>query len=67
MPIPAGQHFDLIGEWPEGTALDESLERKLQDAIEQLSQSTLRRTDHQASSRLPQQYRRTPVYIALAK
>jgi len=59
------QVFDLIGEWPEGTALPESLDRKLQDAIEQLSQCTLRRTDQEASE-APQQYRRTPVYIALA-
>jgi len=57
--------LELINQWEPGTALDESLERKLQDAIETLSQSTLRRTDLN-SSESPHQFRRTPVYIALA-
>lgn len=43
------QVFDLIGEWPEGAALPEGLDRKLQDAIERLSHCTLRRTDQEAS------------------
>lgn len=59
------QVFDLIGEWPERQALPEGLGSRLHDAIEQLSRCTLRRTDQQASE-APQQYRRTPVYIALA-
>nr|WP_297398106.1 diguanylate cyclase [uncultured Marinobacter sp.] len=57
--------LELAGQWPVGSPLDDTLERALQDAIEALSHSTLRRTD-QASSEAPHQFRRTPVYIALA-
>ncbi len=62
----AGQTaLELINQWEPGSAPDESLERQLQDAIETLSQRTLRRTDlNNAES--PHQFRRTPVYIALA-
>lgn len=57
--------FELVGEWPSGEALPDELGNKIKEAIEALSQSTLRRTDQQATE-APQQYRRTPVYIALA-
>jgi hypothetical protein len=46
----AGQTtLELIKQWEPGSALDDSLERQLQDAIETLSQSTLRRTDLNSS------------------
>ncbi|MBW0147610.1 diguanylate cyclase [Marinobacter arenosus] len=57
--------LDLLAEWPAEAPLDDGLERKIQDAIEALSRSTLRRTDLD-SSEAPHQFRRTPVYIALA-
>lgn len=55
----------LLNDWEPGAPLGESLERQIQDAIEALSQSTLRRTDLN-SAEAPHQFRRTPVYIALA-
>lgn len=55
----------LLADWPAGENLPEALERQLQDAIELLSRNTLRRTD-QNTPDAPQQFRRTPVYIALA-
>ena len=55
----------LLNDWEPGAPLGESLERQIQDAIEALSQSTLRRTDMN-SAEAPHQFRRTPVYIALA-
>ncbi|TNE95167.1 MAG: diguanylate cyclase response regulator, partial [Gammaproteobacteria bacterium] len=62
----AGQKIlDLVNNWGSGEPLDGQLERQLQDALEALSQCTCRRTD-QNSSETPNQYRRTPVYIALA-
>jgi len=57
--------FDLVGEWPQGEGLTANLISPLEEAIEELSRSTLRRTDQQATE-APQQFRRTPVYIALA-
>ncbi|TGN40625.1 diguanylate cyclase [Marinobacter confluentis] len=62
----AGQRvFELMADWPQGEGLPAGLESALEEAIEQLSRSTLRRTDQQATE-APQQFRRTPVYIALA-
>ncbi|MBZ2169136.1 diguanylate cyclase [Marinobacter sp. F4216] len=57
--------LDLIRTWPEETTLDDTLSQTLHDAIENLSRSTLRRTDH-GNTQPPRQFRRTPVYIALA-
>lgn len=57
--------FDLVGEWPQGEGLTANLISPLEEAIEELSRNTLRRTDQQATE-APQQFRRTPVYIALA-
>ncbi|WP_375171766.1 diguanylate cyclase [Marinobacter sp.] len=54
----------LLEHWPANTNLGDELERQLQDAIDTLSRSTLRRTDHQ-NAEAPHQFRRTPVYIAL--
>jgi diguanylate cyclase (GGDEF)-like protein len=59
------QVFDLIGEWPQGEGVPTRLVKPLEEAIETLSRSTLRRTDQEATE-APQQFRRTPVYIALA-
>ena len=62
----AGQQIlELLTQWPEGGLPDDSLWPKLQDALELLSQSTQRRTDGNGE-KPPSQYRRTPIYIALA-
>ncbi len=62
----AGQQvFRLVADWPQGEPLPDNLLRPLEEAIEQLSRSTLRRTDQEATE-APEQFRRTPVYIALA-
>ncbi|MBL1271393.1 MAG: diguanylate cyclase (GGDEF)-like protein [Marinobacter maritimus] len=55
----------ILRDWPADTALDDATERQLQDAIDALARSTLRRTD-QRNTEAPHQFRRTPVYIALA-
>lgn len=60
-----GKILGLIRDWPASTHLDESTERQLQVAVDTLARSTLRRTD-QHSTESPQQFRRTPVYIALS-
>lgn len=57
--------LELLGTWQAEAPLDETLERQIQDSIEALSRSTLRRTDHE-NTEAPHQFRRTPVYIALA-
>ncbi|WP_203299564.1 diguanylate cyclase [Marinobacter sediminum] len=59
------QILGLLKDWQANTPLEDDLERPIQDAIEALSRSTLRRTD-QESTGTPHQFRRTPVYIALA-
>jgi len=56
--------LQLLASWAPGTALDDSLAAQLQEATGSLCQSTQRRSD-QATGQAPQQYRRTPVYIAL--
>lgn len=62
----AGQKIlDLLTDWCLDTQLEDSLSLQLQNAIEELSLSTQRRTDRN-SNQAPQQFRRTPVYIALA-
>ncbi|KAA1175690.1 diguanylate cyclase [Marinobacter salinexigens] len=62
----AGQKIlDLVRGWSSGQTLQDDLARQLQDAMETLSRCTCRRTD-QDSTESPNQYRRTPVYIALA-
>ena len=61
----AGQQvLTLMADWPAGEAPGEPLWPSLQEAMDQLGRCTLRRTDHQ-NSEAPQQYRRTPIYIAL--
>ncbi|MBS8240285.1 diguanylate cyclase [Marinobacter lipolyticus] len=57
--------LELLNQWAAGDNLPDALDRQLQDNIEQLSRSTLRRTD-QDTPEAPQQFRRTPVYVALA-
>ncbi|AOY89838.1 diguanylate cyclase response regulator [Marinobacter salinus] len=57
--------LELMEQWSNGAPLNEALERQIQDAIESLSRSTLRSTD-QEGAETPHQFRRTPVYIALA-
>lgn len=59
------QILELLRDWQANTPLEDDLERPIQEAIEALSRSTLRRTD-QESTEAPHQFRRTPVYIALA-
>lgn len=54
----------LIRSWPINSTLDDSTKRQLQDAIDALARSTLRRTD-QSDTEAPHQFRRTPVYISL--
>ncbi len=62
----AGQQLlALITEWQADSPLHTELHHRFAAAIDQLSQSTLRRTDN-ASDDSPHIYRRTPVYIALA-
>lgn len=56
--------LELIRDCPANTGLNDPTERQLQDAIDALTRSTLRRTD-QNDTEAPQQFRRTPVYIAL--
>ncbi|MDO6441329.1 MULTISPECIES: diguanylate cyclase [unclassified Marinobacter] len=59
------QILRIMQAWPADRSLDDSTERQLQDAIDALARSTLRRTD-QSNTEAPHQFRRTPVYIALA-
>ncbi|MGO1499724.1 MAG: diguanylate cyclase [Marinobacter sp.] len=54
----------LVRDWPANIPLNDSTQRQLQDAIDALARSTLRRTD-QSNTEAPHQFRRTPVYIAL--
>lgn len=54
----------LLAEWPQNAALSDELAEQLKEATDGLCQSTQRRSD-QASGNAPQQYRRTPIYIAL--
>ncbi|HBM51271.1 MAG TPA: diguanylate cyclase response regulator, partial [Marinobacter sp.] len=56
--------LQLLASWAPGSALDDNLAAQLQEATGSLCQSTQRRSD-QATGQAPQQYRRTPVYIAL--
>ncbi|MDX1818908.1 MAG: diguanylate cyclase [Marinobacter sp.] len=61
----AGQRvLTLMEQWPAGSDPADDLWAPLQDAMEILCRSTLRRTD-QNSDEAPHQYRRTPIYIAL--
>jgi len=61
----AGQKaLNLMTRWAADSAPDEALWPQLQDAMEQLCLSTLRRTD-QDKTDAPLQYRRTPIYVAL--
>ncbi|CCG96780.1 Putative diguanylate cyclase (GGDEF domain) /response regulator [Marinobacter nauticus ATCC 49840] len=55
----------LLTDWHQDTPLDDAKAKALEDATENLRLSTQRRTDQDTSS-APQQYRRTPVYIALS-
>ncbi len=57
--------LQIIGDWPADTSPDDVTRRRLQDAFDALARSTLRRTDH-SNTDAPHQFRRTPVYIALA-
>lgn len=54
----------LVKTWPREEPLPQDLDRQMQDAIEELSRSTQRRTD-QDGQEAPHVFRRTPVYIAL--
>jgi diguanylate cyclase (GGDEF)-like protein len=57
--------LEQLTNWPAGMALTDSIEQPIQDAIESLSRSTSRRTDKEHPD-VQHQFRRTPVYIALA-
>ncbi|MBU2873382.1 diguanylate cyclase [Marinobacter salexigens] len=57
--------LEIVRSWPDDTPLNDATERHLQDALDALARSTLRRTD-QTHTEAPHQFRRTPVYIALA-
>lgn len=57
--------LDQIAGWAKGAPLSEDLEHPIQDAIDSLSRSTSRRADKESPD-TPHQFRRTPVYIALA-
>jgi diguanylate cyclase (GGDEF)-like protein len=56
---------NLLKDWPEGSTLPASLDDQISATLEELSGCTLRRTD-QEQHETPQQFRRTPVYIALS-
>ncbi|MBK1886276.1 diguanylate cyclase [Marinobacter sp. DY40_1A1] len=58
------QILNAVTNWSGETAPDDATELQLQDAIDALARSTLRRTDH-SDTEAPHQFRRTPVYIAL--
>lgn len=61
----AGQKLSsMLAQWPAGSPLDSESMAVLQQAIDELSQSTLRRTD-QDIDEAPRTFRRTPVYVAL--
>ncbi|WP_375176877.1 diguanylate cyclase [Marinobacter mobilis] len=63
----AGQQLaELLTQWPENEGLPKALIDPLNAAIDALSRTTQRRTDHYESDN-PRLYRRTPVYIALTK
>ena len=55
---------EQLTRWPEGAAIPADLVPQLQETLDRLSQSTLRRTD-QDLDEPPRTFRRTPVYIAL--
>jgi len=55
----------LMESWPADGLPGDQLWQHFQEAMEQLERCTQRRTDRQ-NGETPQQYRRTPVYIALA-
>lgn len=62
----AGQTLlDTLSDWAPGEPLSAALTQTLQQAIDDLGQSTLRRTD-QTCDDAPRTFRRTPVYIALS-
>jgi len=57
--------LELTRHWPANAPIDDATKRQLQDAVDALARNTLRRTDH-SNTETPHQFRRTPVYIALA-
>ncbi len=62
----AAEHMlNLLTDWQPDTPLNEERERQLEDATEALRHCTQRRSDQEETD-TPQQYRRTPVYIALS-
>jgi diguanylate cyclase (GGDEF)-like protein len=62
----AAEHIlGLLEHWHQSDPLDDDQARQLEDATETLRHCTQRRTDQETSD-TPQQYRRTPVYIALS-
>ncbi|MDC0662411.1 diguanylate cyclase [Marinobacter sp. SS21] len=62
----AGQRLtEQLAQWPTGAAMPALLQPQIQDTLDELSRSTLRRTD-QDLAEPPRTYRRTPVYIALS-
>lgn len=54
----------IVINWHQNTPLDDDRQGQLEDATEALRHNTQRRSD-QDKTDTPQQYRRTPVYIAL--
>ncbi|WP_166263332.1 diguanylate cyclase [Marinobacter caseinilyticus] len=61
----AGQRLaDTLAQWPAGTPLNDEITNTIQRSIDELGQSTLRRTD-QDQANTPRTFRRTPVYVAL--
>ena len=62
----AAEHIlGLLEHWHQSSPLEDDQARQLEDATETLRHCTQRRTDQETSD-TPQQYRRTPVYIALS-
>lgn len=53
-----------LEQWPEERPMDTAIRDALQNAMDQLSECTLRRSDNQQESP-PRTYLRTPIYIAL--
>ncbi|WP_303291146.1 diguanylate cyclase [Marinobacter sp. SS5-14b] len=61
----AGDHLlKLLTDWLPNTPLDDDQLKALEEATEALRHCTQRRSDQDDST--PQQFRRTPIYIALA-
>ncbi|MBC7192757.1 diguanylate cyclase [Marinobacter sp.] len=56
---------NLLKNWPQGDPLPEFLDEKISGTLELLAGCTQRRTDLEQHEP-PQQFRRTPVYIALS-